>query len=98
MNREEEIERFRNEKLPEYIKLAEEDPYVVEIEKKIQPIECRVCSVCGEVKPLTAFYNRGNICRMCKNKKSLSNYYKKRIKLYKSKIENCKAKIKECKT
>ena len=36
MNREEEIERFRNEKLPEYIKLAEEEPWMVEKPEKFE--------------------------------------------------------------
>lgn len=87
MNREEQIERFRNEKLQEYIKLAENEPYIPP--KIIQPIDdkpfgyyatkYRKCRKCGEVRPVTDFAGEHRMCRECQNKRILGNYNKERI-------------------
>ena len=85
MNREEEIERFRNEKLPEYIELAKMDAWVVE---RLQPPKNKIykkCHKCKETKLSTEFYGRyQHVCKACKNKYQMKRYYNKRYQ------EECK--------
>lgn len=72
MNREEEIARFRNEKLPEYIADIEERQ---EFEKMLKDLPILVngnsvksykCEVCGKVKSEHFFGQDKTICKKCK--------------------------------
>ena len=93
MNREEEIARFRNEKLPEYIKLAENEPWVVEKPEKFENKIYKKCHKCREVKLSTEFYGRyQHVCKACKNKYSMKRYYAKRAEYYKEKVKQIKYK------
>lgn len=91
MNREEEIERFRNEKLPGYIKLAENDPWVVEKPIKYENLIYKKCHKCGKVKLSNEFYGRyQHVCKECKNKYQMKRYYGKRVEFYKEKLRKYK--------
>ena len=91
MNREEEIERFRNEKLPEYIKLAENEPWVVEKPIKFENLIYKKCHRCKQEKRATEFYGRyQHVCKECKNKYQMKRYYGKRVEHYKEKLQQYK--------
>ena len=88
MNREEFIAEFREKVLPKYIKLAEEDPYVVEVPiKKIIPVNLvyKKCKKCHTEKPASEFYGRYHYCKACKIKYQMQRYFSNRIKFYKEK-------------
>ena len=94
MNREEFIAEFREKVLPKYIKLAEEDPYVVEVPiKKIIPVNLiyKKCKKCRTEKPASEFYGRyQHVCKECKNKYQMKRYYGKRVEHYKEKLQQYK--------
>ena len=93
MNKEEFIAQFREQVLPKYIELAQNEPYEVEKPVKYHSIPCKQCTVCGEVLPEVAFNKDDSMCRRCKNEKSLNTYYIKRIEKYKKMIAECEGKI-----
>ena len=92
MNKEEMIERFRSEKLQEYIELAENEPYTVKENPKKDNsgiISCRICKVCKKVKPIIEFYGKyKTVCKECKIKYQMQRYYSKKVEYYKEKLEN----------
>ena len=70
-------------------------------EKKKTPF--KICTICGEEKPIAEFYKRGDggyrsYCKLCANQKSRENYHSKRDELVEKKREynrNRKEEIRE---
>lgn len=96
MINQEEIERFRREKLPEYIEYVKTKP---KIETRViytspvnyvEHIERRKCNKCGKWLPTTEFYDKYHICKACKNKAAKRRYYKKRVEFYREKMKSIK--------
>lgn len=75
MNREEFIEQFRKNKLPEYLEVVNEQQEFEELMKntpkpkdETKSIKCYKCSVCGNVKPEHFFGLNKKICLKCQEK------------------------------
>lgn len=68
--------------------ISEIEERLKERESKAKPGVFRVCSKCGETKLISNFSKdkrnstgRGNICKVCRSKESLNNYYQNRDKI-----------------
>ena len=75
MTKEEEIENFRREVLPEYERFIREEAERKQLCKEYKK-EVQQCCICGQIKPLTAFNknrssNTGRVkeCRECIKKR-----------------------------
>ena len=64
MNTEEQIERFRREKLPEYMELAKK-PIEKVVKEVLYTCNMKQCPKCGEWLPITEFYKGKYICKKC---------------------------------
>ena len=65
MNKEEYITQFREQMLPKYIELAEDEPYLPPRLEKIYISNLRECSRCKQWLPLLQFHGNRTYCRTC---------------------------------